>query len=187
MAEDLTNRGAQVAVPGGAEGMAAIDGQFEAHIGPTERVGVDGAADEGRFGRDRAEKLQARGHMLEEVAHRDGRPLRAAARPLRDRPATIDLHLEALVAAERAGEEREARDGGDAGERLAAEAERGDVLQIRERADFARRVRLDSEAHIVRRHADAVVRDADEVAPALANLDAHRAAPPHRGRSRPIP
>ena len=112
--------------------------------------------------------------MLEEIAHRDGGPLRAAARPLGDRAATVDLHLEPLVAAERAGKQRETRDGGDAGERLAAKAERGDVLQIGERADFARRVRFDGEADIVGSHADAVIGDADEVAPTLANLDAHR-------------
>ncbi len=173
MAEDLANCRPQIAIPRRAQRVPPIDSEFETHIGPTERIGVDNARNEGGLCRNGAEKLEARRYVLEEIAHGDCGPLRAATRPLGDEAATVDLHLEALVAAERARQQGKARDRRDTGERLAAKTKCGDVLQIGERRNFARRMGFDREADILGRHADTVIGDANEVATTLPNLDPH--------------
>jgi len=50
-----------------------------------------------------------------------------------------------------AAREREARAGGDGGERLAAEAERRGALQVLERGDLARREAREGERQVLRR------------------------------------
>src|SRR5207248_6073021 len=58
--------------------------------------------------------------------------------------------------------QREVRDRGDAGQRLAAEAQRADGAEVVGAADLARGVALDGEARILGVHAVAVVFDANQ-------------------------
>ena len=65
---------------------------------------------------------------------------------------------------------RNLRDGGDAGDGLAAEAVGGDAVEVVAVAELAGGVALEAEERVVLAHAAAVVGDGDEAAPARADL-----------------
>src|SRR5258705_4066551 len=67
--------------------------------------------------------------------------------------------------------DRQARDGGDGGKRLAAEAQGGDAFEIGERGDLAGRVPGEGERQVLARDAGAVVLDLD--APHAAFVERH--------------
>ena len=71
------------------------------------------------------------------------------------------------------GFERDARDGGDGGQRLAAKAERGNGEQIVGGAQLRSGVALEGQQRVVAIHALAVVGDADELAAAGLDFDAN--------------
>ena len=77
--------------------------------------------------------------------------------------------------AARARAQREVRHRGDARQRLAAEAERRDALEVVGAADLARRVPLDRQPRVLRLHPLAVVLDANQLL--AAELDGDRDAP----------
>ena len=68
--------------------------------------------------------------------------------------------------------EQQARNGGDGGQRFAAESESGDGEQILDVAQFAGGVALEGEQGVVAQHAAAIVDDADEAAAAGFHFDA---------------
>ena len=120
------------------------------------------------------QELEAGGRRKEEIAYLDpgagrmrGR-LRLALRP------ALDLQDPGSVGANRPRGDREAADRGDRRQRLAAETKRANVGKI-----VARQLRgavpLDGELQLLRRHADAVVDDGEEGAPALLEADADAA------------
>ena len=82
------------------------------------------------------------------------------------------------VSSTRAREQRYLGDRCDAGERLAAEAERAEVAQVIGGRQLARGVALEGERCFSRRDAAAVVLDADQPPAALAHFD------PDVGRAR---
>ena len=101
---------------------------------------ADKARDGGRLRAVALHELEARGRVVEEVAHDDARPL-GAARVL-DRAGDAALQME-LCSAERAAlarENVEPRHTRDRRERLAAKAQRADGGKILRRAQLARRV-----------------------------------------------
>src|SRR6266850_1476960 len=67
--------------------------------------------------------------------------------------------------------DRQARDGGDGGKRLAAEAHGGDAFEIGERGDLAGRMPGEGERQVLARDAGAVVLDLD--APHAAFVERH--------------
>ncbi len=69
--------------------------------------------------------------------------------------------------------QREARDGADARERLAAEPERRDREEILDPRDLARRMALERQARILLVHPLAVIDDPDARRPPLLDLDPH--------------
>src|SRR5690606_14674963 len=77
----------------------------------------------------------------------------------------------------RAGDERQAADGGDGGQRLPAKAERGDALQVVHAAELARGVAAEGQLHLAGANAGAVIGDADQALAALLDLDGNRASP----------
>jgi uncharacterized protein (DUF1697 family) len=87
------------------------------------------------------------------------------------RPST--RRISARVLPGRARHQRDVSDGRDAGERLAAKAQRGDALQVGRGADFARGVTQEGRRDLVRRDAAAIVLHADEAPAAVADFDAN--------------
>src|SRR6185503_21284647 len=73
--------------------------------------------------------------------------------------------------AARAASQREMRDRRDTGQRLAAETERGNPLEVVGTANLAGRMALDGEPRILRRHAFAVVFDLDQLLAAKLHRD----------------
>ena len=132
-----------------------------------------GLGDRLRLGPVGFEEFQARRGGGEEVSDLDAGAGRRRGRPHRPLQAEIDGDGRAGRRARRARHDRQARHGADGGQRLAAEAEGGDGEQVAVR-QLRGGVALDGEVEIGRRHAAAVVDDADQ--PAAAALDRHRNA-----------
>jgi hypothetical protein len=124
-----------------------------------------------RFRRCRLEEFQARGRVVEEVADLDHRArFRGHLQPLRDlAPLAAQTHSARRAA--RAARHREARHRADGGEGFAAKAERSDGVQILVARQLGRGVTLERQRHLRRRHSDAVIGDADERNPAVAQID----------------
>jgi hypothetical protein len=163
--------GAEITLARTLEDQAALAGDAEAAVrmaqgvmggdGEQRLLLVAGIAEEAPAGRETAE----------EVMDAHGRPDRAAAPLLEEDPAVAHHHPGAGRLGGRAGQEGEVADGGDAGQRLAAEAQGGDAVQIVERAQFAGGVAGQGQGDLGGRDATAIVCDPDEVKAGPAQLD----------------
>ena len=162
---------AEVAGRGRRQNGPRVVGHAQGHVRMRQRELGEGAQARGQLRRRRLEELEPRGRVEEQVAHLDAR-------------AGVGRNLEALLdgaaltgqaqaprAAPRAARQRESRDGADRRQRLAAEAERRDRLQILVVLELGGRVALERQRQLLRRHADAVVADADQRASAVAQVD----------------
>ena len=150
-------------------------GQRELDVEAGQRQPPDGPVDVLELGLLRAQETPPGGRVEEQVAHLDRRPPGMGGRHgLRDH-AVIGTHAPGVVAAGGAGRERQPRHGGDARQRLAAEAEGGDGLEVIEAVDLAGGVPGEREAHFLLGDAAAVVAHPDEARPA--RLDLHLDAP----------
>ncbi len=78
-----------------------------------------------------------------------------------------------VVSSSRPRFEQQPRNGGDGGQRFAAEAERGDGEQILDVAQFAGGVALEGQQGVVAQHAAAIVGNADQAAAAGFDFHAH--------------
>ena len=120
------------------------------------------------------QKRPPRRDVEKEVAHDDGRPLRAAdlahGHPL---PA-LDIQARARFLFLGSRGHLHASDGGNGWQRLAAEAERAYIIQLRRIRQFGGGVVLKGEADLPRRDAAAVVCDAQVADAAVADLHRHR-------------
>ena len=119
----------------------------------------DGSRGLGRVG---FHEFHARRRVIKQLAHEDGRPARAACRFLGEDLPGLEMQADAVFRVLRAGQKVDLRDRGDGGQRFAAEAQRADAGKILLFADLARRVAQEGCARVVRRHAAAVVGDAQE-------------------------
>ncbi len=149
--------------------------QRERHIRPCQRHRDNDLLRMAQLGFRRVQELASRGHVEEQVANLD----RCAARPrlaldAEDSSALNRDPRPALcrVAAARQGE---ARDRCDRGDRLTAEAEGRNAIEVFGGRHLGGRVTLEGEEHIVPVHPAAVVTDADHGTPAVPHL--HRDAP----------
>ena len=137
-----------------------------------ERAAHQAIGDVAPLGGRRLEELAPRGHRREQVGDLDAGALRRAHRARVPDLAGLDAQLEALGRAAGPRPQPQLGDRGDRGQRLAAEAVGADPLQVLEVGDLAGGVTLEREARVGRAHAAAVVRDGDEIATAVAHLDA---------------
>ncbi len=163
---------------GGAEPLgddAAVAREDQRHARLAQRGGLHDLGDARRLGARGLEELAARGHVEEEIAHLDRRAGRAAARGDAGRAAALDADQGALFGVAAARAQLEAAHRGDAGERLAAEAEAAQVREVVHRGDLAGGVAEDGEAGVVAIHPGAVVGDAEEDGAALLGVDADAA------------
>ena len=141
----------------------------------------DAGAGEGEPGSDletvpefrclRAQEFQSGRNRMEEIAHLDQRSFRAAARGDAQDAAAVGLQARASRCAALAGLDPQARDRGDARQRLAAEAEGRHTREILDRGDLAGGVPLDREEQIVPGHAAAVVADPDQPLAGMCQFD----------------
>src|SRR5439155_18044913 len=105
----------------------------------------------------------------EEIGDLDAGAFRRADLAHRSDRAGVDLDLGAALCASRARSQREMRNRRDAGQRLAAEAERLDRAEILRPGDLAGRVPFDRQPRIAGLHPFAVVFDANQ--PLATELD----------------
>jgi hypothetical protein len=123
----------------------------------------------GSFG---AKKFAAGGGVEEEVTNGDGGAGRAGSIFDGENFASGNFEASAGGVVGRAGDEFEAGNGGDGGERLTAEAEGGDGEKIVGGADFGGGVAFEGEEGVIADHAATVVGDADEAAATGFDFDA---------------
>ena len=105
--------------------------------------------------------------LIEEVPDLDRRADVAAARADGAFVTAVDLEAVRLVGLPRSTDGPDASHGGDAGQGLAAKAERGDAVQVLDTLDLAGRVGFEGGGQILRIHAGAVIDDGDELAAAV--------------------
>ena len=123
---------AQHAVAGGLEQRAGLRAQSEANVRVCHGHVVEHAPDASGLGAGRADELQACRDRREERFDGDRGARRAGLRALVKHDAALQLDEGGRSGPRDAGDEAHVRGGGDAGQRLAAEAERrhgGEVVQ----------------------------------------------------------
>ncbi len=167
--------------------------EFEAHLRIAERHALELGLD--MPGRDiRLLQEPAAGRdVVEEVAHHELRPRRAGYDGLSGELPAVDLGHSAQLVLGLTGAQLHLRDGRNRGERLAAESESIEFVDILRRADLAGGVAVEGQPGVDGRHAAAVVDDLDQVAASLAEVDRHAGGPRvdgilhhllhHRGRA----
>ena len=154
-----------------------VRAQDEFHGWIRQRLVDERLPDVCELGGRRAQKLAARRHIKKQIAHGDVRARRhAGIAHLLNAPAEYQ-NLRAGGRACAVGKQRELRHGGNRGEGLAAEAHRGDVIQILQRAQLAGGMALQRQKGIIAVHARAIIAHADKTATAIhhIHLDAPRA------------
>ena len=158
------------AVAGGEKFLLPVAQAAKAHVRAAERRAQRALHARGALAPVGAEKLLPRGGVVEKIAHGDRRTLRAAGLLHGDDLPGLHLHAHAHGSAAAACRERDTRNGADRRESFAAKAERADGLEPALVRELARRVAQKAHTRVLRRHADAVVRDADIVPPSGAEL-----------------
>ena len=143
---------------------------MELDVGARERKLDDEVIDARALCVIRLEELLARRRVEEEVFHLDRRADVAARLDEVRLLAARDGHARAEIVALAARQQREARDGGDRRQCLAAEAQRADRVEVADLTDLARRMAQDGEVRILGAHAPAVVRHAHEARAARHDL-----------------
>ena len=132
---------------------------------------LDLTQDMAEFGGRRAHELAPRRHVIEQIAHlharadRVGRGLQGALY------AAIVRNLPRLLEFEVARDHAQARDGGNRGQRLAAKAETGDILEVLERRDLAGRVACECERKLIGAQAAAIVAHANQSEASALDVD----------------
>jgi hypothetical protein len=172
-----------VVTPQGADSVAEVTrggrrqngprvvGHAQVHVRVRQGQLSEGAQARGQLGRGRLEELEPCGRVEEQVAHLHARaPVGWDFEALLDR-AALAGQAEARGAPPRAARQREAGDGANGRQRLAAEAQRRDGVQVLVVLELGGRMALERQRQLLRRHADAVVGDADQRAPAVAQVD----------------
>ena len=124
-----------------------------------------------------AQEFEPGRDIVEQVLDADRRALGVAAPLAAHHVRALDAQARAGRLALGAGGQRDLRDGGDAGQRLAAKAQRVDVIQVLDLAQLAGRVPGKGQLDLGGGDAAAVVGDAHQAPPALAHLDVDRGRP----------
>ena len=122
------------------------------------------------FGAGLAQKLAPCGGVKEQIAHGDGRALRRGRFDRTFVHAALVAHLHAKVLPLGAGDQRNAADRRNGGQRLPAETQRADVRQVIGGAYLAGGMALKRQAQIPPFDAGAVVGHAHVRQPAVGNI-----------------
>ena len=123
------------------------------------------------FGALALEELLSRGHVEEQIAHLDGGARRRAGLAEREHLPTLHLDARSRENTRLTGEQREARDGSDRRQRLAAKPMRADREEIFFAGQLAGRVARQTQARILAPHSAAIVAHANQPASALEQID----------------
>lgn len=118
-------------------------------------------------------KRRAGRRVVKKVFHRELRPLRHLNRLLRLKTPAVNADLRSQLAVRRARAQLDLRDRRDRGQRLAAESERMEPVEIVGRADLGRRVPLESEPRVGVAHAATVIDDLNQALSSVAIVDRH--------------
>ncbi len=145
---------------------AAVMVEGEADVGPRHGEPLHHVEAGGIFGPLGAQELAAGGDLAEQILDRDAGAGRQRGRPLRRQRAIVDDARPAVGAADPAFD-GDAGDAGDRRQRLAAEAQSGDRVDL-VAGQLGGGVALERQRDVGRRHAAAVVGDLDPGKTALA-------------------
>ncbi len=147
--------------------------EFEGDLRIAQRHTLELGADLRRRSRAFVEEAAARRHVVEKVAHEKLRPHRTHDRFLGHELSAVDLGAGAHFVALLARAQLDLRHGGDRRERLAAEAERRERIDVVHGRNLAGGMAVESHARVDGRHAAAVVDDLYQVFAAVAEVDLH--------------
>lgn len=127
--------------------------------------------DEPELGRVRAEELAPSGQVVKEFPDLDRRPPRQGDVGDGSELLALALDHRAAVPGAVMRPQGQFRNGGDAGQGLAAEAEGGDPLEVVLARNLARRVPPEAQGRVLAAHARAIVLDLDQPLPAFDEFD----------------
>ncbi len=142
------------------EAIAVPQSKCDVRVG--DRVDAHLLLDVAELGRFGAQELAPSWDVVEQRAHLDLCAWSLAAVVNVPELAPIDIDLGAAERVRFPGGKAEARDAGDRGECLAAEAEGRDIAEVLFGVEFAGRMAFEAQQGVVARHAVAVVEDADQ-------------------------
>ena len=172
-AVNLDQHVVQLAAARGLKDQLAVADQAEAAFRVGQRVAGDDLQNVPGLGGSLFEELEAGRHVGEQVLHGDHRAGRPALglRGSRSWPSATRNSVPAGSIG-RCGQQRHLGHRADAGQRLTAKTERGEMIQVAGGRDLAGRMALKEQGRLGRRDAAAVVLNADQPATALADLHA---------------
>ena len=171
VAEEVVDAVGKVRCGGKFVEFASVDGQGECDRGVGEGMDREDLLDVTLLRRVGAEELTTCGDVAEEVPDFDACAGRTSGGTDLGERSGVDLDRRSFVRIGAAGRQCEARDGGNRGDGLAAEAERVDLLDIGDVVDLRGGLALQRKDGIVLCHAAAVVLHGDELAAALCDGD----------------
>jgi hypothetical protein len=145
--------------------------QPKRHVHAREGKPFDEAHDMRQLRRDRPHELAARRHIEEQIANFDAGARRMCRGFHGLHGTAIDEYLSRCIGVDRPRHDPHPRDGPDGRQRLTAEAERHDRLEIIERRNLAGGMALHREGELACRHAAAIIAHADQRAAALFDVD----------------
>jgi len=147
--------------------------QLERHGGIAQRHALEFGLDLFRRRGALLQKPPSRRYVVKQVAHVELRSRGTHHRLLALELAAVDRRLRTHLVALLPRAQFDLCDGRDRSERLAAETERMERIDVLDRSDLARGMTVEGHAGIHRRHAASVVDDLDQLAAAVARIDRH--------------
>jgi hypothetical protein len=159
--------------PGGqVEEGSAVGVEAEADVATGQGDALHELLDVAELGLLGTQELAPGRRVVEQVAHLHRGALRVGGRGRLASPvAAIGAHAPGPLRALCPGADLQARDGSDARQRLAAEAEGGNRLQVGKIADLTGGVARERQGQVLHRDAGAVVTHPQELDPSLPDLD----------------
>ena len=125
-AEHGVDRAEELPVAGGMEKLLAVADHADRDLGVGDRQAGNGGDQRGSFDRVALHEFHSCRGVVEQVADDDRRAVGAADAVALGHDARVQVQTRAEIAVRGFGHQVDARDGGNGGERLAAEAERMD-------------------------------------------------------------
>ena len=164
-------RVAQIAVAKAVVDRGAVVDKAHRHARIADQQPRDRVADQTALVGRLLQKCPAHGDVVEQVAHDKRRAIRAADLLHAQVLPAVDMDPRAGILTPRARRHLDVRDRRDRRKRLAAEAEGPDVVELVRRLQLRRRVVLKRQPHLPRLDAAAIVRHAQIIDSAAADLD----------------
>ena len=165
--------GQQLAVSRRVQHLLSVPQQLEGHVRVAQCQLCDHGGGRAALGAVLLHEFHPGGGVVKQVADADGRAHRAARRRHLAGHAALQVQPCARLGRRLAGEHVQPGHGGDGGQRLAPEAQRVDGGQVGGGTQLAGGVAQEGGGQLLRRHAAAVVGDAQIRQPALFQLHGH--------------